>query len=267
MRTLVVAAAVLLLGNSVAAQGPVYTRTPGMVLTYREFRTDETETIQNYGGDSFMKTERDALWNIRFLPGDTAVAWYDELTEALIPHTGMPRNRHLTHRIGKRHILRFPATGQVMMMAGPKEDPIALYSDIADEWSERFLTLPKEPIAVGSQWSIRGTLADESELGDPMHGDHETNYRVTGERMVDGQRALIIEERSRGTAKVDNSYSPVHVDVEANTTGTVVFLIDRGILYERNSTGTMKVLIKANDGSPINATTNVRFTIRQQLVR
>lgn len=266
MRTLVVAAAALLLGNAVAAQAPAYNRTPGSLLKYREIRTDENETIQNYGGDSFIKTERDAVWNIRFLPGDTAVVWYDRLTEALIPETGLPRTRHLTHRVGKREILRFAATGQIALMAGLKEDPQALYSDLEDDWSSRFIVLPKEPIAVGSQWTYRASVEDES-AGDPMHGSQETNYRVTGERMVDGKRALVIEERSRGIAKLDSPYAPAHVEAEANTTATAVFLVEAGILYERTMTGTVKVTARANDGSIINVNTTSRFTSHQQLVR
>lgn len=269
MRTMVLAAAVLLLGTAdVMAQATEYRRTPGTVLRYRETRQDEIERVQSYGGDAHFKTEQEAVFNVRFVAGDTAVAWYDELSEAIVPNTGLVRTRNLLHRLGKRHVLRFPANGNVVVVAGPNSDPEALYSDLRADWPTRFLSLPNDPLEVGDEWSSRASGARQTMLGEDGSVNFEMQMRVTGERVVNGMKALVIEVRETSTSVSGvNTYSPFRMEVEGKATGTVLFAPAEGLLLERTVTGDTRVNLRMNDGTPLSSNTLNKFTIRQQLIR
>lgn len=202
MRPLTVATvatvAVLLAAPSVGAQGgraaaaPAYRRAPNDTVRLREVSTSEA-VLRGPQGEIPITTRHDAVVAVAFLRGDSARAWYEQLTVEATGPQGTQRPES-GPALRQPFTLRFDARGRVETLATPEfPESFRGITDLRHQFADFFLRLPASPLRAGLVWSDTVQRRDSTATtGQWMRSRSAMRYRVVGDTTVDGVRGVII---------------------------------------------------------------------------
>ena len=254
--------ALVALPAALAAQPATYRRTPGDTLRYREVTTADV-TLRTPGGDVPVTIRQESLIAVTFAPGDTARAWYEELT--LESGGPMGSQKPETAPILRQPFtLAFDARGQVRRLAVPTIPPaIRAMTDLRLQFDDFFLRLPTQPLRHGLAWTDSIARADtDGDRSSRITG--VASYRVERDTTVNGRRALVVSMRQRvrieGRGPVEGQPLTAESTVEGGDEGFYVFSPELGRVLGRARAGDMSGKVTLHGGpQPIEMTQTYRY--------
>jgi hypothetical protein len=247
--------------SAAAAQAPVYARTPGDTLRYREV----TERVTEVPGNPQRVQRRDARLALAFGAADTARAWYDTLQLGTAEEGGAARV--VGDVAGRVFVLSFGARGVDTTLAIPAfPDAVRGRADLRWQFWDFFPRLPAGPLAPGTAWGDTMARARTVEGGGNELESTDTriaSYRVVGDSTIGGHAVVVVEARAETNGVLSGRLFSVPVQGTSRETERGRFYFDaaRGVLVRRvrTATGVLDLVLPGRDG-PRNVQRTDQFT-------
>ncbi len=251
-RLLIALAAAALTSTAQAQKASAYTIRAGDTLRYTE-RTDARVEIDTPGGTAQMTSEHVATIAVAFTRADSARGWYVSL---LLRQTGPGDLRREPNTAG---LLRQPyhlsvSPAGVLRAATfptiPKE--IADLTDLTRQFDDFFITLPRQPLAVGVTWSDTLTSNRSAQPGGTLSSRNVRSYRVERDTVVAGLPAVVIrvdhEMRIDASSPLEGQSATAQTSLQGTERGTAIFAPAAGRLLARNRAGTLQGTFSMTSG-------------------
>lgn len=247
-----------------------YRRTAGDTLRFREVTRGEI-SVTGPQGTLVARTTHEALIALTFGAGDTALAWFEEISLGL--DAGAQSMRPAMGALIRRpYTLLFTERGHVRTIESPDLPlEIAQVSDLARQFDDFFLRLPREPLREGFTWSDTVAISDSTSETDLRRMQRVGSYRVSGDTVIAGERAVVIdatlETTIDATAAAAGQPEPAHAELGGSEQATFFFAPGPGRLLGRVRQGEIAGVITIGGRSGVEMRQRHTYTSRIEAVR
>lgn len=263
-------AGVLFAAPAAAQETPAYRRTPGDTLHFREVITGQV-SITSAQGSAGATTSHDALIALTFLGGDTAQAWFEEISLG-IETGGQSMNPPSDPLLDRPYTLRFTERGHVQTTKVPEfPAQYGQMADLARQFDDFFLRLPAQPLRAGLTWSDTVTMRDSTSETQMRRMRRIGRYRVTGDTTIAGERAMVIgatlETEIEATTPTPGQAAPARAELGGSETATFFFAPDGGRFLGRVREGQIAGVIRLGGANGMEMKQRLAYTSRIEAVR
>lgn len=241
LRSCAATIALLAIATPVALSAQVaYARPTTDTLRFHEVTSTEI-TLQGPQGEMQLEATHDAIIGIRFLGGDSAIAWYDTVAISLDTPQGTQRPS-MTTLVGKPFRLRFDPRGGVRVLSAPALTPeIRSVSDLTRQFDDFFPRLPRTDLTVGKAWSDTVVNVDSAN-NSTFRRKAIARYRVLRDTTVGNERAFIVgmtQDLELALSQAQPGLPVVDSKLTGGDEGSFVFAPRSGRLLARQRKGTL----------------------------
>lgn len=219
------------------SQQAQYRLTARDTLRYHELT--ESHIVLHPPGDSVVITSRhDATIALAAERGDTATAWYEQLTLTGTNPGGATR----TNTDGALHLpfrLVVAPSGQATLVAAPAfPSEVAAQTDLSHQFEDCFITLPRDGLRPNATWADTIENSHAGSPRDTYQSRHIRRYRVLRDTVVSGRVAAVViavgqEMTLRATSPLETQPVTVLTQLRGTEEGTAVFAPTTGRLMLR----------------------------------
>lgn len=208
-------------------------------LRFRE-ATLRTTTLSSAIGDVVRKSGRSANVSVAWKQGDTAHAWFNELTLATVGVRGesLAETDEVLRRPFTMLITARGATRR--LVAPPIPSAVAAISELSSLFGDLFLLLPRESLRRGLEWADTTSRADSNSI-QFSRSSAVTTYSVARDTIIAGRSAFVILVTSQLTQLAEQPMPGRQVRVSVSLSGTergfFVFSVDAGRVLARRREG------------------------------
>lgn len=242
MRTFAAFAAGLLFANPIAAQRPVYRLSAGDTLRYREITESHVE-LRTPQRPVTITSQHDGTVVVVRERGDTALAWYQQLTLSSASPYGEKRpNTASALRQPFRLILK--SNGAVTLVSAPTfAAEIAEQTDLSHQFDDFFISVPAAALRPAVAWSDTLEVSRSAEGDGQEHSEsrHIRRFRVLRDTVVAGAPAVVIavdqEMEIQSSSPMKNQPVTIETRLQGKEQGFAVFATRAGRLLARERRG------------------------------
>jgi len=214
-----------------------YRLTPRDTLRYQEL-TESHITLRPPGDSVAITSRHDATIAIAVERGDTATAWYEQLTltganPSGATHTNTDGTLHLPFR------LVVAPSGQTTLVAAPAfPAEVAAQTDLSHQFEDYFITLPRTALRPNATWADTIENSHAGSPRDTYQSRHIRRYRVLRDTALAGGVAAVViavdqEMTVRSTSPLETQPVTVLTRLRGIEAGTAVFAPTTGRLMLR----------------------------------
>jgi hypothetical protein len=239
--------------SGLAAQGTTYRRNPGDTLRY-DWSTRGTMDVQGGpGGGMEMNMRIDMRMAVAFFPNDTMRMWMESATMVMNSPMG-EMSPPTSAMLNKPFVLRMQPNGRLEVLAIPNLGAdMSQMGGATPQVNSLFMTLPKEPLRVGLQWTDTVDTKTSAPDGNQATGRTIAAYQVMRDTMIEGERAFAIDVRSTSQMEVLSSMPAMNMRGQVNSSatevGTIHFSMQRRALLNRTGTITIESSTQMSGGA------------------
>jgi len=233
-----------LLTFAVTAQQGRYRFIPRDTLRYREIT--EGHIVLRPPGDSVpIMTRQDATFAITGEQGDTATAWYEQLS---LSGTS-PMGETNTNTDGALHLpfrLVIAPSGQTTLIAAPAfPAEVAAQTDLSRQFEDCFITVPRAVLKPNATWADTVENSHPAGPRETTQSRHIRRYRVLRDTVAAGGVAAVViaidqEMTLRNSSPLEAQQVTVVTELRGSEEGTAVFAPKTGRLLLRVRRGRME---------------------------
>jgi len=245
----------------VEATAPVRPDSPGLALVgdsvvYRELTVANTGIEQESGDTLRLSARHDAVINVTRWAPDTLLAWY-EMLYMRVRGPDLDTRPNTSAVLYAPFIMLIGEDGELDVRATPPTPPeLAGMTDVRQQFEDFFVRVPADKRTIGATWS------DTTELDLPPTPQGEvfrratTDYAVTGDTVMHGLPALVVEYVTRiemGSAGSAPQGATLGTELSGVERGTAVYAPVREVMLERRRVGELEgeITMTAAEGEPI----------------
>jgi hypothetical protein len=262
--------ALLFVSTAAVAQAPTYRRSAADTLRYQE-ATRATIDLTTPQGDFNVRSRSDATIAVTFGPADTARAWYEAL--AISAESPQGQQAPPTEEVLRQpFVLRLDADGTLETLSTP-ELPASFQgvSDIARQFDDFFVRLPKTPLTRGAAWTDTVRVEAATSTGGRVATERITRYEVTGDSVIDGAPALVVRAAVRtqlsSTGPSGTPETEMLSVLRGDEQGTFYFDAAAGRMLGRSQTGDLSGDLQFIGPQPVSLGQRVRYERTLRLLR
>jgi len=171
--------------------------------------------------------QREATIAIVLTRGDTASAWYEQLTSSRTEPSG-------EHRLPMDSALHLPFTlllapgGRMTTLSAPVfPAEIARQTDLSHEFDDFFISLPDSALRPGRSWidTVQNGIAGRPQ--DTYQSRHIRRFRVLGDTVVAAMNGMVIDVEQtisiRSSSPMETQPATIGTELDGHEQGTAVF--------------------------------------------
>ena len=236
LRIIATIAFVSWLPQATIAQHPRYRVSPNDTLRYREVIESHIE-LRPPRGPVTITGRREATIAIVSTRGDTAAAWYEQLTSSTTDPTG-EHGLPMDSALHLPFALLLAPSGRLTLLSAPVFPPeIARRTDLSHEFEDFFISLPDSALRPGRPWAdtVENSVAGRSQ--DTYQARHIRRFRVLRDTVVAATNAVVIAVDQtitvRSTSPMESQPVTISVELDGREQGTAVFAPSAGRMLAR----------------------------------
>lgn len=224
------------------AQRPVYRLSVGDTLRYREI-TESTVELRTPQRPVTLTSQHDGVVVVVRERGDTAAAWYQQLTLSSASPFGEKRpNTESALRQPFRVV--FKSNGAVTLISAPTFAlEIAEQTDLSRQFDDFFISVPAVTLRPEAAWSDTLTSSKPAAGDGREHSQsrHIRRFRVLRDTVVSGAPAVVIavdqEMEMQSSSPMKNQPVIIETRLQGKEQGFAVFAVRAGRLLSRERHG------------------------------